>query len=228
MISWIKGKPVETWQTNNKFFVLINCHGLGYEVQILESIFLKLKTNQLSNENLILWLKHIKKEDSDSLYGFISKDQKDFFIEILNVKGIGAQIGMTLLNKFSINQVIHAIKNNDRKLLSSVPGIGKKMTDRIILELKSNLSISLNENKKPKDDSLQINDIKMISIIQDLDLTLQSLNYSKSEIKKVLPLIINNSKNKSDQINDEKNLTFENLLKLSMNYLDKENSNLDH
>ena len=228
MISWIKGKPVETWQTNNKFFVLINCHGLGYEVQILESIFIKLKTNQLSNENLILWLKHIKKEDSDSLYGFISKDQKDFFIEILNIKGIGAQIGMTLLNKFSINQVIHAIKNNDRKLLSSVPGIGKKMTDRIILELKSNLSISLNENEKPKDDSLQINDIKMISIIQDLDLTLQSLNYSKSEIKKVLPLIINNSKNKSDQINDEKNLTFENLLKLSMNYLDKENSNLDH
>ena len=227
MISWIKGKPVETWQTNNKFFVLINCHGLGYEVQILESTFIKLKTNQLSNENLILWLKHIKKEDSDSFYGFISKDQKDFFTEILNIKGIGAQIGMTLLNKFSINQVIHAIKNNDRKLLSSVPGIGQKMTDRIILELKSKLYISLNENEKPKDDSLQVNDINMISIIKDLDLTLQSLNYSKSEIKKVLPIIINNSENKSDQITDEKNLTFENLLKLAMNYLDKENSNLD-
>ena len=67
----------------------------------------------------------------------------------------------------------------------------------------------------------------MISLIKDLDLTLQSLNYSKSEIKKVLPIIINNSKNKSDQISDEKNLTFENLLKLAMNYLDKENSNLD-
>ena len=227
MISWIKGKPVETWQTNNKFFVLINCHGLGYEVQILESIFIKLKTNQLSTENLILWLKHIKKEDSDSLYGFISKDQKDFFIEILNIKGIGAQIGMTLLNKFSINQVIDAIKNNDRKLLSSVPGIGQKMTDRIILELKSKLYISLNENEKPKDDSLQVNDINMISIIKDLDLTLQSLNYSKSEIKNVLPIIIKNYKNKSDQISDEKNLTFENLLKLAMNYLDKENSNLD-
>ena len=227
MISWIKGKPVETWQTNNKFFVLISCHGLGYEVQILESTFIKLKTNQLSNENLTLWLKHIKKEDSDSFYGFISKDQKDFFIEILNIKGIGAQIGMTLLNKFSINQVIDAIKNNDRKLLSSVPGIGQKMTDRIILELKSKLYISLKENEKPKDDSLQVNDIKMISIIKDLDLTLQSLNYSKSEIKKVLPIIINNSKNKSDQISDEKNLTFENLLKLSMNYLNKENSNLD-
>ena len=227
MISWIKGKPVETWQTNNKFFVLINCNGLGYEVQILESIFIKLKTNQLSNENLILWIKHIKKEDSDSFYGFISKDQKDFFIDILNIKGIGAQIGMTLLNKFSINQVIDAIKNNDRKLLSSVPGIGQKMTERIILELKSKLYISLNENEKPKDDSLQVNDIKMISIIQDLDLTLQSLNYSKSEIKKVLPIIISNSKNKSDQISDEKNLTFENLLKLAMNYLDKENSNLD-
>ena len=134
---------------------------------------------------------------------------------------------MTLLNKFSINQVIDAIKNNDRKLLSSVPGIGQKMTDRIILELKSKLNISLNEKEKPKDDSLQVNDIKMISIIQDLDLTLQSLNYSKSEIKKISQPTINKSKNKSDHIGDEKNLTFENLLKLAMNYLDKENSNLD-
>ena len=57
---------------------------------------------------------------------------------------------MTLLNKFSINQVIDAIKNNDRKLLSSVPGIGQKMTDRIILELKSKFTISLNEKKNLK------------------------------------------------------------------------------
>ena len=65
MISWINGDLIELWQTKQKFFILINCQGLGYEIQILESLFLKLKTNQISNKNITLWIKHIKKEDSD-------------------------------------------------------------------------------------------------------------------------------------------------------------------
>jgi len=59
LISWISGELVELWQINQKFFVLINSHGLGYEIQILESFFLKLKSNQISNKNIILWIKHI-------------------------------------------------------------------------------------------------------------------------------------------------------------------------
>ena len=73
MISWINGDLVDLWQTNQKFFVLINCQGLGYEIQILESFFLKLKTNHITNKNITLWIKHIKKEDSDLLFGFTSK-----------------------------------------------------------------------------------------------------------------------------------------------------------
>ena len=72
---------VELWQTNQIFFVLINCQGLGYEIQILESFFLNLKTNQILNKNITLWLKHIKKEDSDLLFGFTSKDQKNFLLK---------------------------------------------------------------------------------------------------------------------------------------------------
>ena len=83
MISWIKGEVVSLWQTNNKFYTLIDCNGLGYEIQIQESVFIKLKTNQLTDKNLILWLKHIKKEDSDTFFGFISKEEKDFFNKIL-------------------------------------------------------------------------------------------------------------------------------------------------
>ena len=106
MISWINGELVELWQTNQKFFVLLNCQGLGYEIQILEYFFLKLKKNQLSNKNITLWIKHIKKEDTDLLFGFTSKDQKNFFIEILSIRGVGSQIGMGILNKFSISEFI--------------------------------------------------------------------------------------------------------------------------
>ena len=109
MISWINGELVESWQTNQKFFVLINCQGLGYEIQILESFFLKLKTNQISNKKITLWLKHIKKEDSDLLFGFTSKEQKNFFIEILSIRGVGSQIGMGMLNKYSIGEVLSLI-----------------------------------------------------------------------------------------------------------------------
>ena len=223
MISWINGDLVDLWQTNQKFFVLINCQGLGYEIQILESFFLKLKTNQISTKKITLWIKHIKKEDSDLLFGFTSKDQKDFFIEILNVKGVGSQIGMAILNKFSINEVIKAIKTQNKKLICSIPGIGEKMSDRIILELKSKFkSEILSEEEKSKDE-FEIKDPEINKMIDDLQLTLQSLSYKNKEINTILPIIIK----EIDLLGKkENNLSFEKLLKLAMHYLDKNSSNI--
>ena len=223
MISWINGELVESWQTNQKFFVLINCQGLGYEIQILESFFLKLKTNHISNKNITLWIKHIKKEDSDLLFGFTSKDQKDFFIEILNVRGVGSQIGMALLNKFSINEVIKAIKTQNKKLICSIPGIGEKMSDRIILELKSKFKSEVQFEEEKVKYEFEINDPEIIKMMDDLKLTLQSLNYKDKEINTILPILIKEVDLLSKK---ENNLSFENLLKLSMNYLEKDSSNL--
>jgi Holliday junction DNA helicase RuvA len=223
LISWINGELVELWQTNQKFFVLINCQGLGYEIQILESFFLKLKTNQISNKKITLWLKHIKKEDSDLLFGFTSKEQKYFFIEILSIRGVGSQIGMGILNKFSIGEFINTIKTQNKKLICSVPGIGQKMSDRLILELKNKFKSEIQFEEEKAKDEFEIKDPEINKVIEDLQLTLQSLNYKNKEIKTILPIIIN-------QVDflaiKENNLSFENLLKLAMNYLDKESSNI--
>jgi len=223
LISWINGELVELWQTNQKFFVLINCQGLGYEIQILESHFLKLKTNQISNKNITLWIKHIKKEDSDLFFGFTSKEQKNFFIEILSIRGVGSQIAMGILNKFSIGEVINAIKTQNKKLICSVPGIGQKMSDRLILELKNKFKSEIQFEEEKANDEFEIKDPEINKMIEDLQLTLQSLNYKNKEINTILPIIIN-------EINlfpkKENNLSFENLLKLAMNYLDKNSSNL--
>ena len=223
MISWINGELVELWQTNHKFFVLVNCQGLGYEIQILESFFLKLKTNQISTKNITLWIKHIKKEDSDLLFGFTSKDQKNFFIEILSIRGVGSQIGIGILNKFSISEVINAIKTQDKKLICSVPGIGQKMSDRLILELKSKFkSEILSEEEKSKDE-FKIKDPEINKMIEDLQLTLQSLSYKNKEINTILPIIIKEIDILSKK---ENNLSFEKLLKLAMHYLDEDSSNI--
>ena len=223
MISWISGDLVDFWQTNQKFFVLINCQGLGYEIQILESLFLKLKTNQISNKNITLWIKHIKKEDSDLLFGFKSKEQKYFFTEILSIRGVGSQIGMGILNKFSISEVINAIKTQNKKLICSVPGVGQKMSDRLILELKSKFKNEIQFEEEKGKDEFEIKYQEINKMVEELQLTLQSLNYKNQEIKTILPIII---KEVDLLAKKEDNLSFENLLKLAMHYLDKNSSNL--
>ena len=223
MISWINGDLVDLWQTNQKFFVLINCQGLGYEIQILESFFLKLKTNQISTKNITLWIKHIKKEDSDLLFGFTSKDQKNFFIEILSIRGVGSQIGIGILNKFSISEVIKAVKTQDKKLICSVPGIGQKMSDRLILELKSKFKSEIFSEEEKSKDEFEIKDPETNKMIEDLQLTLQSLSYKNRDINTILPIIIK----EIDLLGKkENNLSFEKLLKLAMHYLDEDSSNI--
>ena len=227
MISWIRGKLISSWQINNKFLILINCQGLGYEIQTLESNFNNLNTNKTLNKEITLWLKHIKKEDSDMLFGFNCKDQRDFFIEILNIKGIGSQIGMSLLNKFTLKEINQAIAENDKKLISSVQGIGQKMTDRIILELKSKLIKKRNKYDSSNISQFLSNHPDIRTVFEDLEITLQSLNYPKRYIKNVFPNLIAEINSEKISIKDKNNVSFENLLKKAMIYLDNNNSNLD-
>ena len=223
MISWINGDLVELWQTNQKFFILINCQGLGYEIQIIEPFFIKLKENQSTNKNINLWIKHIKKEESDLLFGFESKDQKKFFIEIINIRGVGSQIGMSILNKLSISEIINAVKTQNKKVIGSIPGIGQKMTERLILELKNKFKNEIEIKEEKIKDEFEIMDPEINQIIDDLQLTLKSLNYTKNEIKKIIPIILKETNNLT---NKEKNTSFEYLLKLAMNYIDNNSSNI--
>ena len=223
MISWINGELIELWQNNQKFFVLINCQGLGYEVQILESFFLKLKTNQISNKYITLWIKHIKKEDSDLMFGFESKDQKNFFIDILSIRGVGSQIGIGILSKLSISEVINAIKTQNKKLICSVPGIGQKMSERLILELKNKFKNEIEIEKLNEKNELEIKNPEIKTMVGDLELTLKSLNYKNKEIKTILPILF---KEVDSLTTKEKKISFENLLKYAMNHLDSDCSNI--
>ena len=124
----------------------------------------------------------------------------------------------------SINELINAIKEQNKKLICSVPGIGQKMSDRLILELKSKFKSEIQLEDEKVIDQFEIRDPEINKMMEDLQLTLKSLNYSNNEIKNILPIII---KEINLLTKKEKNLSFENLLKLSMNYLDNDSSNLD-
>ena len=218
MISWISGEIIDTWTQTKKFYVLINCQGLGYEVQILES----LKKN-LDKKIVNLWVHQIKREDSDYLFGFKDKEKRDFFRDLLQVKGIGPQIGMSLLNKYNLNQIFNSVINKDKTLFNSVPGIGEKMTERLFLELKNKNTITSKIIKdcteETKNTALEI---EIRNLINDLDLALKSLSYSLKERKKALNIIL--SKINEPNISSQKVLksfTFEDLLKESLDFLEK-------
>ena len=218
MISWISGEIIDTWIKTKKFYVLINCQGLGYEVQILDSI-----KKDLNKKIITLWIHQIKREDSDFFFGFKDKAKRDFFRDLLKVKGIGPQIGMSLLNKYDLNQIFKSLENKDRALFNSIPGIGQKMSERLFLELKNKNTITSEINKnfiENPNNSDQKKEIK--NLIDDIDLALKSLNYSLKERKKAINLILT----KIDQQNvlTEKllnNFTFEILLKESLDFLEK-------
>jgi len=130
---------------------------------------------------------------------------------------------MGILNKFSISEVINAIKTQNKKLICSVPGIGQKMSDRLVLELKSKFKSEIQFQEEKGIDEFEIKDPEINKMMEDLQLTLQSLNYKNKEIMTILPFLI---KEVDPLTKQEHNLSFENLLKLAMNYLDKDSSNL--
>ena len=217
MISWIRGEIIDTWFQTKKFYVLINCQGIGYEVQILESL-----KKDLDKNIITLWIHQIKREDSDFFFGFKDKAKRDFFRDLLQVKGIGPQIGMSLLNKYDLNQIFKSVRNKDKAFFNSIPGIGQKMTERLFLELKnkntftSEITDSIEKTNNPE----LKKDIK--NLIDDLDLALKSLRYSLIERKKAINLIL--SKVDKPNITTKELLnsfTFEILLKESLEFLEK-------
>ena len=140
---------------------------------------------------------------------------------MLNIKGVGSQISMSLLNKYSLSQIINAIINNDKNLISSVQGIGQKMTERIVLELKSKAIIKKVEKENLNKNNFLDQNKELNSIFEDIDLTLQSLNYPKKEIRNLFPKLIKDIQNKRNSNLETNFNSFENLLKEAMNYLDK-------
>ena len=97
------------------------------------------------------------------------------------------------------------------------------MSERLILELKSKFQNELQIEEERRKDDFEIYDIEIKEMMSDLQLTLKSLNYTNNEIKGILPIIIKQSVGLTKK---DKNSSFENLLKLAMNYLDNDSSNL--
>ena len=128
--------------------VVIETGGLGYEVNIPLSTAEKLPK---IGKECTLFIHAVYREDSAVLYGFISRNDRDFFrLLVEKVSGIGPKIGISILSRLSVELLQNAIICSDVSLLSKCPGIGKKTAERLVIELKDKVSSQQN--------SIQFND----------------------------------------------------------------------
>ena len=193
MISWLKGEIVNIWQTSNKKGVVLNVNGIGYEIQLLPK---HIEKAQVSNE-IELWIHQINREDCTSLYGFIEVNQRDLFREIISVNGIGPQIGMAMLEDFEVAQLVKTIENNESNLLTKTQGIGKRIAERLIVELRNKLQRFINYNEIKPVNKKDIEPNQFSQYIDEIYTILNSLGYLDNEIKDSIKIITTNEKENS-------------------------------
>jgi len=180
MFEYIKGKIA--YLDNQK--VIIDANNIGYKVYIPSCIYLDL----LKMTEVFLYLSYMVKEDSHTLYGFLTKTQRDVF-ELLNtVSGIGTKTAILLLGHLDVENLHFAITNADIRIISKVPGIGRKTAERLIVELKDKFKI-LDKNILFTSSSS-----KDHSLASDAIAALMNLGYSPIQAQKAVKSILEDSK----------------------------------
>lgn len=196
MISYIKG----ILEDMSPGMVVVDNHGIGYQMMVPmrgESF------PKIGQEIKIYTHMHVR-EDDVSLFGFLSKEEKEAFELLIGVNGIGPKVGLSVLSTLSVYELKMAVINEDVKTISKTPGLGPKGAKKLILELKDKLSFEELEEDgvgaEIFDTSADSSDSVMITIEG-----LVSLGYSKSEAA----IAVN-------KVEDAKDLTPEELLKKAL------------
>lgn len=195
MYEYIKG----TYVGMNKDYIVVENSGIGYKVYTSGSTLAKLPKN---GEDALLYLQQIVREDFIGLYGFLTKEELDMFKLLLTISGVGAKAALSLLSISNVSNLKYAILSGDEKTITKAQGVGKKMAQRIILELKDkimpnellsldNKEIIIEENKESVSEALE---------------ALVTLGYSEKEAQKALESV-------------DKKESLENIIKSSLKFL---------
>ena len=116
--------------------LMIDVHGVGYEVQAPMSTFYSLPE---LDKPVVLLTHMVVREDAQLLYGFHSESERRLFKSLIKVNGVGPKLGLTILSGISADEFVQVVKNNDESGLVRLPGIGKKTAQRLIVEMKDRL-----------------------------------------------------------------------------------------
>lgn len=173
---------------NGKIAVIENTHivlennQIGYKIYTPNPYIFK------ENETIKIYLYQYVKEDEISLYGFKTKEERNMFLKLIEVKGLGCKMALPLLSGKNVNELVNAIENENISYLKKFPKIGDKIARQIILDLKGKLMPSKEHNEELEQalKALGYKSIDINKIINEIDKTKDI----KTQIKEALKLLL--------------------------------------
>ncbi|MFC1651606.1 Holliday junction branch migration protein RuvA [Patescibacteria group bacterium] len=183
MLSYLTGKIQNIEQ--NSITILVN--GVGFEVTVLSKTIKNIKTD----DEIQLWTHLNVREDNLSLFGFKTKPELNLFKLLISVSGIGPKVAMKALEKTTVEQLHLAILGEDKETLNSIPGIGKKTAERLLIELKSKIEES---------------DLPVREDLVEIKGALSNLGYTPIQINEVITKIPSNLKTLEERLKYALNL----------------------
>lgn len=193
MIGYLKGKIISAKPTQ----IILDVNNVGYLIHISISTFEK-----ISDQNEVsLYIHTYVREDALNLYGFYTEAEKEMFELLISISGIGPKVALSILSGISVEELQIAIQSENVSRLVSVPGVGRKTAERIVLELKSKVGFIETTASKGID----------FTIKQEAVLALTTLGYNQKVADKIV----------RDLLASKPSFTLEELIKKSLAELNK-------
>ncbi len=192
MITQIRGKLVE----KNPTYVVVDCAGVGYLLHISLNTF-----SSLPEDEAVLLYTHLSiREDAHTLFGFISKTEREVFKLLISVSGVGPSIARTMLSSMTSQEIQQAIASENVALIQSVKGIGAKTAQRVIVDLKDKIlktfdmeAISVDSNNTHKEEALSALEVLGFQRKQSEKVILAILKeHKEASVEKLIKLALKN------------------------------------
>lgn len=167
---------------------VVETYGIGYRLTIPLNTFTRLPALE---SNVQLFLSQVVREESNTLYAFLEKQERDFFEVLITISGIGPKTAVGIIGHMDMQTFHNAILSADTRILSKLPGIGKKTAERLVLEMRDKV-------KNKKDPKAQISFSSIDTILSDAINALMNLGYGPLDAQKAVQTARAESKEEND------------------------------
>ena len=203
MYDYIRGIFTSKTATSKGVFLTIENNGIGYSAEVMARDYAQVEKTGTEGK---LYTVLIHREDRMSLCGFLHKEDRDIFSILTSVSGVGSKMALTLLDEFQSSELIGFVIGGNYKELTRAKGVGPKLAQKIILELKDKL---MNYNNTAPIE-VKTSTVQNTQDMEDAQTVLMSLGYEREEIKIAFSKVLNTLK---------ENATAEDILKESLKIL---------
>lgn len=182
MLQFLCGQAVSLAKNaQGRWILVLAVNGVGYELQVPQALFQQL--TPLPPEPLQIFTYLLLREDQATLFGFSKLAERDLFLQLISVSGIGPQLAIALIDTLGIEGLVQAVVTGNIPQLCKTPGVGKKGAERLALELKTKLA---QWRKLQAWDEAVTPSLPQGELLDDLEMTLLALGYSQTEINQAI------------------------------------------